>query len=282
MNVVFVCTGNTCRSPMACGYLASLNIKNLNVSSAGFSVSGMPASENAVKAMALSGVDISAHLSKTFSQKDAKADKIICMTSAHKTALENMGVSPEKITVLGGGIPDPYGLPLEAYIGCKNSIIKGINRMLFNGFFTGFSVSLCGKSDLKQLAEIESECFTLPWSENALLESFDNSTVFAAVRKGDNAVGYAGLTVVCGEGYITNVAVKSDFRKKGLGDLLMIYITEYAKEHNLEFVSLEVRESNTAAVSLYGKHGFKKEGLRKSFYENPREDAIIMTRRFSL
>ena len=82
------------------------------------------------------------------------------------------------------------------------------------------------------------------------------------------------------EGYITNVAVFPQYRKKGVATALIKRVFELAREKKLAFVSLEVRVSNSNAIALYKKAGFKEEGRRKSFYRDPREDALIMTKRF--
>ena len=89
-----------------------------------------------------------------------------------------------------------------------------------------------------------------------------------------------GIKPVIDEGYITNVAVYPAYRRQGAGTALLKRVFEFAVEEKLRFVSLEVRVSNSAAVSLYEKLGFTTEGRRKDFYRNPREDALIMTKRF--
>ena len=82
------------------------------------------------------------------------------------------------------------------------------------------------------------------------------------------------------EGYITNVAVSQKERRKGIGTALLNRVFSYSKDNNLSFVSLEVRESNREAISLYTALGFKEEGKRKNFYDKPKEDALILTKRF--
>ena len=90
-----------------------------------------------------------------------------------------------------------------------------------------------------------------------------------------------GINVILDEGYIANVAVDPKYRKAGVGTLLVRRIFSLAREKGLSFVTLEVRASNENAISLYEKCGFKTEGRRKNFYSDPKEDAIIMTRRFN-
>ena len=130
----------------------------------------------------------------------------------------------------------------------------------------------------KELNLIEKECFSTPWSE----ESFKTAenTRFYLYFDGEKVVGYVGIYSVLDEGYITNIAVLKDHRKKGVATSLLKELTE--KESALSFISLEVRESNAAAISLYTKFNFKKEGVRKAFYSNPKEDGLILTRRQEL
>lgn len=127
MNILFVCTGNTCRSPMAEGLfkkmLAEKNIDNINCSSAGlFAMTGDEVTLNSVKACERFGVDISAHRARRITSYILdETDKFVCMTSEHAATL-SMYVPSEKVTVLGGGIPDPFGGDLELYIKTANYI----------------------------------------------------------------------------------------------------------------------------------------------------------------
>ena len=130
----------------------------------------------------------------------------------------------------------------------------------------------------RELSLIEKECFSAPWSE----ESFKTAenTRFYLYFEGEKVVGYVGIYSVLDEGYITNIAVLKNHRKKGVATALLKELTE--KESALSFISLEVRESNAPAISLYTKFNFKKEGVRKAFYSNPKEDGLILTRRQEL
>ena len=131
--------------------------------------------------------------------------------------------------------------------------------------------------DQKAIALLEEECFFEPWSEKAILESHGNSTLFLLFEEENKVLGYVGLQIVLDEGYITNVAVTKSARKRGVGSALISQLKEVAKEKGLIFISLEVRESNTAAIALYEKQGFKTVGKRKNFYSHPTEDGLIMT-----
>ena len=138
------------------------------------------------------------------------------------------------------------------------------------------------RSTVPDVAAIERECFSQPWSEDMLAEELynDNASFIVAVADDGTVLGYAGLTVVLDEGYINNVAVRSQYRRMGVADALLGTFINFAEDH-LAFLTLEVRASNDKAISLYTKNGFVQEGRRKDYYKAPKEDAIIMTRRFS-
>ncbi len=274
MKILFVCSGNTCRSPMAEGYLKSLKIKGLYVSSAGLQVGGFAeVSENSVSAMREIGIDISSHIPRQITHDMINsADKIICMTATHKALLELSGIKAD-ISVLGFGISDPYGQDEDAYILCRREITSEIDKLL-----SSLSVRPFKLGDEKVIAEIERECFESPWSENAVLSSIDSGDVFLTLEEGFEVIGYVGLKSVLDEGYINNIAIKKEHRRKGGATLLLKSLIEKAKQMDLAFISLEVRVSNQNAISLYEKFGFENKGIRKNFYENPKEDAIIMTK----
>ena len=135
---------------------------------------------------------------------------------------------------------------------------------------------------LDEIAELERICFSVPWSRKMLAEELDNacSAFLAAVDETGRVVGYAGLMVVLDEGYITNVAVHPDFRRRGIAQKLLDVFENFARGNKLAFLTLEVRESNYGAIALYGSRGYRGVGRRKNYYEHPKEDAVIMTREF--
>ena len=135
--------------------------------------------------------------------------------------------------------------------------------------------------DEKYIAILERECFSSPWSENAVLESYQSNTIFFVAEENNNIIGYAGLQLVLDEGYVTNIAVTKTARKKGVGNALVNQLLNFAAQKELAFVSLEVRESNLPAITLYKKCGFAYMGKRKNFYSSPTEDAIILTKEFN-
>jgi len=93
----------------------------------------------------------------------------------------------------------------------------------------------------------------------------------------DYVVGFAGIWTVVDEAHITNIAMRESYRRRGIGELLLISIVDLATELNARFITLEVRASNSAAQSLYHKYGFNQVGLRHGYYTDNGEDAILMT-----
>ncbi len=129
------------------------------------------------------------------------------------------------------------------------------------------------------IAELEKECFSKPWSSQAIIDSVDEGIKFFVCEENDSIVGYIGLQTVLDEGYITNIAVTVSARRRGIGKLLLDALDKAADEFSLSFISLEVRKSNTPAINLYTLCGYGSEGIRKNFYTSPNEDAVIMTKR---
>lgn len=126
---------------------------------------------------------------------------------------------------------------------------------------------------------IETECFLHPWSKQSLEEELNNETSLFLVAKEENEViGYIGMSIVIDEGYIFNVAVREKYRNKGVATALINELVTYGKKNNFSFITLEVRESNLPAISLYSKFGFIKAGERKDYYSNPKENAILLTK----
>ena len=131
---------------------------------------------------------------------------------------------------------------------------------------------------LDEIQEIENACFSLPWHRAALEKQMcsDNCVFFAALDESGSVIGYIGLMYVLDEGYISNVAVSPQYRRQGVADALIDALIDRAKGF-LAFVTLEVRESNHAAIYLYTKHGFETVGKRKNYYDRPKENALLMT-----
>ena len=137
------------------------------------------------------------------------------------------------------------------------------------------------REDLDSLARLEKICFSTPWTRAGLeAELLFPPAVFIVAHIGENVAGYAGMHCACGECYVDNVAVYPEFRRQGVGEALMLGLISRARERQGEFISLEVRKSNSKAISLYDKLGFVQAGVRRNFYDKPCEDALILTLKF--
>lgn len=133
------------------------------------------------------------------------------------------------------------------------------------------------KEDVPTVALIERDCFSEPWSEQGFLDGIDNSAVFLAAEDDrGNVVGYIGMYLMKPEGEITNVAVAKEVRGRGIGAALVATMQQWAEEHGIERIVLEVRVSNAPAIHVYEEKGFITIGVRKNFYRLPTEDAGIM------
>ena len=134
---------------------------------------------------------------------------------------------------------------------------------------------------ISALAQLERECFSDPWSEKALTEELSNpNAVFRVALIDGEVAGYVGMLHVLDEGDICNVAVFDRFRRKGVASALIQNLVDYGVENQLSFITLEVRESNIGAQKFYETMGFETIGVRKNFYDNPKEHAILMNKTF--
>ncbi len=136
------------------------------------------------------------------------------------------------------------------------------------------------ESDTGRLAEIESESFSRPWSEQSFREllSIEYARYLVAELDGE-VVGSAGMRVICGEGNIDNVVVSPAHRGKHIAGRLMEELIKLGESEGVNSFTLEVRVGNAPAIRVYEKAGFRSEGIRPRFYEDPVEDALIMWRR---
>lgn len=135
--------------------------------------------------------------------------------------------------------------------------------------------------DIAEMAEIEKLCFADSWSEEAFKEEItENERALYIVAEAEGKVAaYAGLWAIFDEGHITNIAVLPSFRRKGIGRAVVGALLEASEKIGLTAFTLEVRESNLPAQALYHEFGFEAAGIRKGYYSDNRENAIIMWRR---
>lgn len=136
---------------------------------------------------------------------------------------------------------------------------------------------MMSKEHVSQVAALEAQCFHTPWSENAIGGELKNplSAWFVALD-GDQVVGYVGSQSVLGEADMMNLAVKDSYRRQGIAKQLIQSLIQRLSGAQVHSLSLEVRVSNDAAISLYSQMGFLQVGRRPNYYTNPKEDAWIL------
>lgn len=136
------------------------------------------------------------------------------------------------------------------------------------------------EKDIDQMEVLEQECFSVPWSREALMGDLleNRLSLYLVAELEGNIVGYVGIWNIVDEGHINNVAVSSLYRKQHIGTILIDTLIKATEKAGIKRHTLEVRESNQAAKGLYAKMGFEPAGIRKGYYEDNGEDAIIMWR----
>ena len=136
------------------------------------------------------------------------------------------------------------------------------------------------KSHLPQVAAIERECFSHPWSEALLEQELYNDMISLVVAEGEDGtvLGYGEVRAILDEGTLEKIAVAPAYRRQGVAEAILSAYLRFGQAH-LAFLTLEVRESNEKARNLYESCGFKQEAVRRGYYHNPLEDALIMWNR---
>ncbi|BCB02111.1 ribosomal protein S18-alanine N-acetyltransferase [Bacillus sp. KH172YL63] len=132
--------------------------------------------------------------------------------------------------------------------------------------------------DLDAVMAIENQSFSIPWSRDAFLNEIEQNhlSTYLVAEEDERVVGYCGVWLVVDEGHITNVAVLPDYRGRGVGEALMRKLMDVAGECGARTMTLEVRVTNGAAQHLYRKLGFQDGGIRKRYYSDNQEDALVM------
>ncbi|NLK33909.1 MAG: ribosomal protein S18-alanine N-acetyltransferase [Gracilibacteraceae bacterium] len=132
--------------------------------------------------------------------------------------------------------------------------------------------------DIDQVCEIENLSFAVPWSRESFESELVNNNLarYIVAKAEGKVVAYGGIWIILDEGHITNIAVHPEFRGRRIGEKLVKEMIKRAKESKAERITLEVRASNVAARKLYKKLGFKDGGIRKGYYTDTGEDAVIM------
>lgn len=135
-------------------------------------------------------------------------------------------------------------------------------------------------ADIPMVQLVERKCFPVPWSRNLFVSELtrNDNAIYMVALLGERVVGYVGIWIILDEGHITNIAVHPAFQRQGIGHGLMDVITIAAVQRGVVAMTLEVRVTNTGAQALYTKLGFVPEGIRKEYYQDDKEDALIMWR----
>jgi ribosomal-protein-alanine N-acetyltransferase len=155
----------------------------------------------------------------------------------------------------------------------ENSKWIGIRDMV-----DSFVFRFMKEEDIDQILVIEHASFTTPWSREAFYNEINNNkfAVYIVIEDNNEIVGYCGAWIVIDEAHVTNVAILPEYRGKKLGEALMRKIMSIAREMGAKTMTLEARVSNHVALSLYRKLGFQNGGIRKNYYSDNHEDALVM------
>ena len=282
MDVLFVCTGNTCRSPMAAGLFSALcsarGLNSITISGAGLAAwPGAPAWPNAIAAAAGFGADIASHQARQAAPELlARADFMVCLAAGHARQLAPF-VPHEKLRVLGGGIADPYGGDMEVYQACARQIAEALPSLLPD-FLCGAAIVPTEQAHLPALAALERIAFSHPASEAKLAEklALEHNYMLSALFENEIS-GFLGVDEIAGEAFVDDLAVFPQFRRRGVASALLARAEAGAILRGCEMIHLECRESNAAALALYEARGYRRVGRRRGFYESPKEDAVLMT-----
>lgn len=138
-------------------------------------------------------------------------------------------------------------------------------------------VRLMEKTDITAVCQIDEHTFADYWSPVAWSEELENDlSIYVVIMVGEQVVGFAGCWLVAGEAQITKVAMSEEYKRQGMGNVLLRNLLKIIWEAGTEAVTLEVRKSNEPARQLYLQNGFKETGVRTNYYLNNNEDALIL------
>ncbi|MEW9096365.1 MAG: ribosomal protein S18-alanine N-acetyltransferase [Clostridiaceae bacterium] len=140
-----------------------------------------------------------------------------------------------------------------------------------------FKFSIANMGHIDDICEINDLSFSVPWSRMSVENEIVNeNSLYLVILKDDKVIGYAGIWIILDEGHITNIAVHPNYRSIGIASALLEELIEQCRRHAVHSMTLEVRKSNIIAQKLYEKFNFVNEGIRKNYYSDNGEDAIIM------
>ena len=134
------------------------------------------------------------------------------------------------------------------------------------------------ENDIEAVASLEAEIFPDPWSAKSIKETYEqNHALILGAYKEETLIGYVIFYYVLDEGEIARIAVSPQYRRQGVADQIFAGLLDFCAEKSIERILLDVRISNEPAIAFYRKSGFAEDGIRKNFYENPKEDALLMS-----
>ena len=286
-NILFVCSGNTCRSPMAAALLNALHDPQYYAESAGIQAfPGDDISFGALEALRFTGTPsdprnpYTKHRARQIKEEDLKkASLIVGVTQRHAELLRNhFPLYKDKITVLPCDVCDPYGQDISIYLSTLTAIRHGIASLLRELAPDATGIYPVAPTDIPALCEIENDSFSTPWSKASFLLGMENPTNHTIVMKENGIVtGFAVYSVLFEDAELYDIAVAPAHRQKGIGAKLLNAVMRDVFERGAETLRLEVRQSNLSARRLYEKHGFVYDkAVRKNYYQNPTEDALLM------
>lgn len=144
-------------------------------------------------------------------------------------------------------------------------------------------ITLMESAHVSQVAQLEKLCFSAPWSENSISSELTNPlSCWLVALDGDRVAGYVGSQTVLDESDMMNIAVDPQYRRQGIAQALVEELVKCLARKESRCLTLEVRASNAGAIALYEKLGFVQVGLRKNYYRNPREDAMILRKEWTV
>ncbi len=240
--IIFLCTGNTCRSPIAEYYCKSL-LPSAEVCSRGTDIKeGDGIAENSAILLAEMGIASDLHRAKMLTAEDSGV--ILAMTERHMEAAKGVLPSADIEMLSGRDISDPYGEGLDIYRAARDEIVFAVDCFV--------------------LAEMEKLCFSAPWSKGEI-ESFLRSGGEATIKE----YGYSLFRTIAGETELMRIGVLPKFRGQGLSKGILSEIIRRP-------MFLEVRVSNTPAIRLYEGMGFVRQGERRGYYGDGEDAALYL------
>jgi len=143
-----------------------------------------------------------------------------------------------------------------------------------------FKIFPMDEFSIMSILNISQLSFAISWSLESLQSELDNKFArYVVLKSGNSIIGYGGMWVILDEAHITNVAIHPEARGQGGGDIIVEALFRICRKQKVTAITLEVRSSNFKAINLYEKYGFEKEGVRRHYYEDNKEDAVIMWNR---